>query len=454
MRVVIDGAGEVGSHLAKMLVHVAKEIIIIDSEQQRLDKIKDVRIETILGNPSSISVLKKARVGKADLFIAVYPNTNQEVNLVSAVMAKRLGAAKVIARVNDEELLQSENKMLFKDLGIELLFYPEKIAADEIFHTLKLGPSPEMKGFGQGALQISVFKISDEQAPILGKKFSEFISGIDPELNKKFRVLTIRRGSRHYVPTLDTVFSLKDLVFIASTKDSSEEVSQFFGKNDLRTAKNVMIVGGSAIALILARTLSNRGVHVKIIDNDLERCNYLKINLPDKVTIIHGDGRNPDIIYEEGIVTYDSFIALTNSDESNILACVMAKKFNIKRTIAEVENNEYIQLAEEMGVNAIINKKLVTASRIFKFVLSSKSRFVRYLAGYDIEFIEYLVSPGAEITTMPIKDLDLPQGCIICGVQRGEDAMIAVGDTRIEAYDRVAIYADPKCLNKLDKFFQ
>ena len=217
---------------------------------------------------------------------------------------------------------------------------------------------------------------------------------------------------------------------------------------------SVMILGGASLGEMVARALAPTMSAVKIIEKDKERCIALSERLPNTVMIANGDGSNSDFLYEEGIRDYDAFIALTDSDESNVLSCVVAKKFGVPRTVAEVENIEYIRLAEEMGVDTVINKKLITAGRIFKFTLSGKARFVKYLSGSNAEIIEYTVAPGSAITKKPLKDLDFPANAIIAGVVRGSDSFIAVGDTRIEDYDRVAIFALPQTIKEIDKFFK
>lgn len=217
--------------------------------------------------------------------------------------------------------------------------------------------------------------------------------------------------------------------------------------------KSLMILGGSSIGEIVARTLNRQGVSVKIIEKEKERCLELSENLGRGVSIINGDGRNSDFLLEEGIKEYDAFVALTDSDATNVLACVVAKKFGVERTIAEVENMEYIHLAEDMGVDAVINKKLVTAGRIFKFTLSGKARTVRYMTGTSAEILEYTVAPESRITKTALKEAGFPQNAIIGGILRGSETLIAVGDTQMEAYDRVIVFALPESVKAVDEFF-
>lgn len=453
MNIVIAGAGEIGSHLAKMLREEANAVTVIDDDQHRLTALAgEADVETVTGSPTSIKALKQAGVQKADLFIGVYPFTTQEVNLVSAMLSKQLGAAKVVARINDEDYLTSENKLVFKEMGIELLFYPEKSAADEIVASLKHSSSAEMMEFARGKLQIAMFKVG-EDAMMLDLKLGEFIKLVNPEELQQFRIIAIGREERTIIPKLDTKFLYGDTVYTISRREGMELLTKYFGKSDI-VVRKVMIVGGTPIAAMVARTLSRQGVEVKIIEHDKNRCIELTEMLPDTVSVINTDSRDSDILYDEGIRECDAFIAVSAHDESNILACVAAKKFNVPFTVAEVENMEYVRLAEELGVDCTINKKLVTAGRIFKFTLSGRARFVRYLTGTRAEVIEYTVAPGSAITKGALKELDFPSGAIISGIIRGNDAFIAVGDTVIEPYDRVAVFAMPETVKEVDRFFK
>ena len=453
MKIVIEGAGEIGSHLAKMLRAEANEVTVIDNDSRRLAALNTYAdVETVSGNPSSISTLRAAGVAKADLFIAVFPFTTQEVNIVAALLAKRLGARKVIARVNDEDCLSAESRLLFKELGIELMFYPEKSAADEIVQSLRQVSAMESMDFARGKLQISVFRI-DEDSPMVDLRLREFVQTMTPEEMSLFRIIAISRDEQTIIPKFDTKFQFGDLVFTVSKREGMASLVKYFGKAE-KPIGRVMILGGTPIGEMAARSLSSQLATVKIIEKDKALSMALTERLPDSVLVVNGDGSDSDFLYEEGIRDYDAFIALTESDESNILSCVVARKFGVARTVAEVENIEYIRLAEEMGVDTVINKKLITAGKIFKFTLSGKARFVKYLSGSNAEIIEYTVAPGSAITKSPLKDLNFPRNAIIAGVIRGSDSFIAVGDTQIEDYDRVAIFALPQTIKEIDKFFK
>ena len=452
MRIVIEGAGEVGSHLAKMLSTEANEITGIDADETRLAKLSSTAdVVTLNGGASSITTLKEAGVEKADLFIAVNPFTSQDVNVVSALRAKKLGCPKVCARVDDEEYLSYENKYLFTEMGIDMMFYPEKIAAGEIVDLLKRTASTESMDFARGRLQMAVFKL-EEDSPLLDMKLTEFTAAVSSE-QVQFRVVAVSRGAETLMPRPDMRFKYHDLVFIITKREGLEPIMTFLGKSNIEVGK-MMILGASQIGGMVAKMMSKQMETIKVIDLDRQRCLELSEKTDDNVIVVHGDGRNSDLLIEENIKDYDAFVAVTGNDEANILACVVARKFGVPRTIAQVENLEYVKLAEDMGVDAVINKKLVTAGRIFKMTLSNKVRFVKYMNGTDAEVLEYIVAPGSMITKHPLRELTFPQNAIIGGVIRGKDSFIAVGDTQIEAYDRVAVFALPSAVKEVDKFFK
>ena len=452
MKIVIAGAGEVGSHLAKMLSNESNDITVIDMDEKRLDALSaNADIVTVEGNPSTIRTLQEARVADADLFIAVNPSDSQDVNIVSAMLAKKLGSKKVTARINNEEYLTYENKCLFTEMGIDLMFYPEKIAAGEIADLLRRTASTDSMDFARGKLQMAVFKL-EEESSLLGMNMMEF-SQLAAEEGMKYRVVAISRNNQTIIPKFDTKFKYHDLVFIISKREGMDMLMKYIGKQNIEV-NSLMILGGSPIGEMVAKQMAKELDSVKLIELNKEKCLDLSEKLPGNVIVVNGDGRNSDMLIEESIKDFDAFVAVTNSSETNILACVAAKSLGVARTIAEVENIEYIRLAESMGVDAVINKKLITAGRIFKFTLSNKVRFIKYMSGTNAEILEFIVAPDTKITKVPLKDMGFPRNAIIGGIIRGNESFIAVGDTQIQAYDRVAVFALPEAVKEVDKFFR
>ncbi|MBR6345861.1 MAG: Trk system potassium transporter TrkA [Bacteroidales bacterium] len=456
MKIVIEGAGEVGSHLAKMLSAEGGEITVIDDDEARIAHIGSTAdVVAILSECSCIETYRRVGVPKADLFISVNPHKIQSVNMISAAIAKQLGAKKVIARISSEEYLSAANKAVLSNLGIDLMFFPEKIASDEIIDMLRDTASTESMDFASGKLRLAVFKIDDETSPILDMNVIEIarsIAELDPKAG--FRIIAISRKGETIIPRSETKIKWGDHLYIISIREGIDLIARFFGKSNNVISK-VMILGGSEVGEMTAMRLSGMKLDsVKIIDINKQRCRELSEILPDEVDVVNGDGRNSDFLLEEGLKECDAFIAVAGDDEVNILACVVARKFGVERVIAQVENLEYVSLADEMGVDAVINKKLITASRIFKFTLGDKVRFVRYMRGTDAEVMEYTVAPGSPITKHQLMDLDFPADAIIGGVIRGSESFIAVGNTHIEPYDRVAVFALPSATKAVDRFFK
>ena len=455
MKIVIEGAGQVGSHLAKLLSHASNEITVIDEDGERIRKLtSSADVSTVQGPPSTIALLREAGCAKADLFIAVNPFQSQSVNIVSALLAKKIGAKRVLARIDDESYLSPENKLLFKDLGIDMLFFPEKSASDEIVEMLHHSASTESMDFARGKLQLAVFKLDDD-SPLLEMSVAEFAKTVktaEPEAD--FRIVAISRGGVIIIPRYDTPFKYMDYLYVISRREGIPVLMKYLGKDKIEV-RRVLILGGSEIGEMVAGRLAAQKIEdIKIIDIDPARCRQLSEDLPDLVSVACGDVRNSDFLLEEDIKSFQAVLSCTGNDEVNILACVVAKKMGVPRVIAQVENLEYIRLAEEMGVDSTINKKLISASRIFKFTLSDKVRSVRYMSGTDAEVLEYTAAPDSKITKAPLKDIEFPKDAIIGGIIRGGESFIAVGHTRIEAYDRVAVFALPDAVKDVDKMFK
>lgn len=452
MNIVIVGAGAVGSHLAKLLSSEGGEVTVIDNDRRRLDSLVSYAdVETIEGEPASIKTLMEADVDKADLFIAAVPYVDQEVNIVSAMFARKLGAKKVVARIKNTELLTQKNRQIIRDMGIDMTFCPEKIAADEIVSQLRHGATAESMDFAQGKLHIEAFRLG-EDSPILDMKLVDFVTRFSTDEAAHFRVIAISRDGKTIIPKFDTKFRFGDLVYITIKREGVPVLTRFLGVSDMEV-NSVMIMGGSTVGKLTASALTAEIDSVKLVEIDREKCLDLVEDLPNDVMVVNGDGRNADFLFEEGISGFDAFVALTGSDEANILACVAAKKFGVAKTIAEVENIEYVHIAEELGVDTVINKKLVTASRIFKLTLSDRARFVHYMSGTDAEILEYTVAEDSRITKAPLKDIDFPKDVVIGGIIRNNEAIIPVGMTLVKPGDRVAVFALPGSGKVIDRLF-
>ncbi len=445
MKIVISGIGEMGSHLARMLSGNGHDITVIDQDVKALDELHSLAdLITIEGDTTTFAVLRKAGVRRCDLFIAV--NHEENTNILSAIMAKQLGAKKSIARIDNNEYLEPNNKEMFIDMGIDYLFYPEKVAALEVINLLGHTSTTDYVDFSSGLLSLVVFRL-EPTSPLIGRKLIELAA--DGSITE-FRAVAITRGSQTIIPRGQDVFLEGDMVYVIARKDVAKSVTELSGQKSVEV-NNLMILGGSRIGVRVALELQDE-INIKMVDYNAEKAYRLAEQL-DKTLIIHEDGRNLDAMLEEGLQNVDAFLAVTGRSETNILAAMQAKRMGVKRVIAEVENLNYVSLAESVGIDTIINKKRVTASNIFRFTMSTDVQAIRCLSGSEAEVLEFIVKPNSPATKSTIKDMRLPHDVIVGGVVRGDKAFIAVGDTQIKAYDRVVVFSMPGSIATVGEYF-
>lgn len=446
MNIVIAGAGAVGTHLAKMLSRQKHNIMLIDSDPQKLEDLENqIDILSIVGSCTSIGVLKDAEVGKCDLYIAVNPLEDQNIN--SAILAKKLGAKQTIARVNNSEYLEEEHAAYLRSIGIDSLIYPERLAAEEIVRALKQIGSRQLHEFSDGRLQLVGIKLW-ENALILNHTLIKMaqIFGAD-----QFRIVAIKRQNRTLIPRGNDELKYGDLIFVVTRPEFIPNVFSLCGKPQLEI-KNIIIVGASRIG-IKAASLLEKNYNVKIIEKDREKC----IRLADKLTntlVINGDGRDLTLLREEGIQNIDAFISVTGSSETNILSCLLAKKMGVKKSVAEVENIDYIDLAENIGIGTLINTKLIAASHIYRYTMNVDVKHLKFLTFSEAEVFELEAKPGSKITKHMLKDMHFPEDATVGGVFRGKETIIAKGDVQIQAGDNVVIFALPNAVKHVIKYFQ
>lgn len=445
MKIVIAGAGEMGSHLARMLSGHGHEIDIIDPDGKLLAEVSSLAdVVAVEGDSTEFGVLRRASVRKCDLFIAV--NHEENDNIVAAMMAKKLGARKSIARIDNNEYLEPNNKEMFIDMGIDYLFYPEKVAANEVINLLGHTSTTEYVDFSSGKLSLVVFRL-EASSPLVGT----LLTGFDEEQAQlNFRTVAITRGGQTIIPRREEHLMEGDVIYVITCQDTLHEVLELSGQTNVEV-KNMMILGGSRIGIRIATELQNE-VNIKLVEYNQEKA-YRLAELLEKTLIINEDGRNTEVMLEEGLPNMDAFVAVTGRSETNILAAMLAKRIGVKKVIAEVENLNYIDLAESIGIDTIINKKLVTASNIFRFTMSTDVQAIKCLTGSDAEVLEFIVKPNSPATKCRIRDLGMPEGTIIGGIVRGDKVFIAVDNTEINAYDRVVVFAMPESVGKVGYYF-
>ncbi len=444
MKIVIAGAGEVGTHLARMLTNENHDIILLDDSPEKLSNMSgDLDLLTTVGSAHSFEVLKKTGIANADLFIAVTPF--EERNVLACTMASYLGVGRTIARINNLEYLKENYKAKLKNLGIDELIYPESLAAKEIVAAVKQTGTRQLIEFANGKLLLLGIKVR-KNAPILNRTFEEL-----SQENEQLLVVAINRENVTIIPKGKDFVQDGDIVFFITTRTEQQHVFDLTGKK-LFGVKNIMFLGGSRIAQKAVEKLGDQ-FRIKIIENSLEKCERIADKF-ENVLVINGDGRDLDLLKEEGIDKMDAFVATTGNSETNILGCHLAKSFGVRRTIAEVENLAYMNLAEQMDIGTIINKKLNAAGYIYKFTLNAAISKVKCLTASDAEVFEFIAKEGAKITQSIIKDLDFPEEAKIGGIIRGNNGYVANGLTQIHEGDRVVVFTLPAGIKKIEKFFK
>ena len=448
MKIIIAGAGEVGFHLAKLLSFESQEITLIDTNKDSLlyaDNHLDIRV--IKGDATSISILKDARVNASDLVIAV--TSSETTNITVCVLAKQLGAKRTIARISNTEFINHKDEVGFTKFGIDELISPEALAASEIRLLLDQSAFSDMYAFEDGALTMVGLNLSRTMA-FAGKTVQE-AAKIFPEIH--FVPIAVQRFGTQYtiIPRGDTKLKEGDHVVFITSEGGAEELCKITGKTNT-DIKNVMILGGSKIGYKTARDLADSNFNIKLIEKDKNRAFDLADELPN-VLIINGDGRNVDLLDEENIGDMDAFIAVTGNSEINIMSSLVAKSKNVKKTIALVENMDYFELSQSIGIDTLINKKLLAANNIFRYVRRGDVVAMTKLNNMDAELLEFKVKSSSKICNKFIKDVGFPRSAIIGGVIRDDIGYIALGDFKIQEGDRVVICGLPRSIVEVEKLF-
>lgn len=443
MKIVIAGAGAVGTHLAKMLSKEKHTIVLLDEKTEKIKQLEaNYEILAVVGSPTSLKDLREAQVPSADLFVAVTPY--ESTNITACLLATNLGAQKTLARIDNQEYLLPKNKEFFKSMGVDSLIYPERLAADEIVNGLKKGWVRQYLDFSDGELVVLATKIR-ASSPLIDQQLMHAFFN-----NNRLRVVVIKRGDKTIIPTGKDEIKINDIVYFLTTRDGIDEVRILSGKEEFEI-NSTMFLGASRIGIRAVQKLPNN-MNIKVIEQDREKGMQL-LEKTDKAMLINGDGRDIALLKEEDIESYDAFVALSGNSETNILACLAAKNLGVKRTIAEVENNDYISMAESLDIGAIINKKIIAASHIYQLILGGDVS-VKCLTFVDVLVVELMAEDESPITKDMLRNLKLPKNTTIGGIVRNEKGIVAVGDTHIQAGDRVIVFCGEDTVHKVEKLFK
>lgn len=446
MKIVIAGAGDVGTHLAKMLSREQHDIVVMDEDESHLAFARSgLEVLPVVGNPTSLSDLQNANVKQADLFVCVTPEESK--NITACMLASNLGAHKTFARINNYEYLLPKNKELFESIGVSSMIYPEMLAAKEIVASIKRPWTRQFWELLGGELLLIGVKVRDN-ATIVNQKLTELT---ETNAQKSFHIVAIKRDHQIIIPKGSDHIQSEDLVFISTTREYVEEVRNFTGK-DNPDVKNIIIMGGSRIAIRTSQYLPDN-IQIKIIEADRSKCIQLSETLPKNVMIINGDARDTELLLQEGIRQSQAFIALTENASTNILACLAAKRFGVFKTIAQIENIDYIQMAAKLDIGSIINKKLIAASHIYQFLLDADVSNVKCMAFANANVAELIARPHSLITKRKVRDLHLPKDMTLGGLIRNGAPMMVEGDTQVQENDHVMVLCLDSAMHKLKKYF-
>ena len=447
MKIIIAGAGAVGTHLAKLLSRDHQDCILVDEDENRLEGLDtEYDIMTLQGSPTSIKTLKEAGVEHAELFVGVTPD--ESTNMNASILAHALGARKTVARIDNYEYLAPQLESFFKNLGIDSLIYPEVLAAIDINNGLRMSWVRQRWDVHGGALVMLGVKLR-ETCEILNQPLKQLCTPSDP-----YYIVAVKRGDDTLIPGGNDELRVGDLTSFMTTREYIPYIRKICGKEHYADVKNVIIMGGGKTTVRAALTAPDY-MNIKIIEQDERRCEKLNTLLSDSNTIvIHGDGRDTNLLIEEGIDNTQAFVALTENAETNILACLTAKKMGVRKTIALVENLDYVSMAESLDIGTIINKKTIAASHIYQMMLDANVSNLRSLMMADSDVAEFVAEEGSAVTKRAVKDLGLPFGVTIGGLVRNNQGMLVNGLSRIEAGDSVMVFCHEHNLKKVERFFK
>ncbi len=446
MKIIIAGAGDVGFHLAKLLVLEDHEITIIDLHEEKLAQLaKQLDVVTVKGNATSFSVMEEADISNADLFIAV--TESEEANISTCIIAKHLGAKKTIARISNIEFLVRKDKLDLYDLGIDEIISPESLAGREIKRLLREIALTDSFDFDGGKLSLIGLPINEKSA-FSGKTLLE-ASKLDP--TNSFITVALLRNNETIIPHGHDRFEVNDHAYFIALPSAIDKVIMLSTKAKKQGLKRVMVLGGSKVGINASKQLSKK-YNVKLIESDKKKCFELADMLPN-VMVIHGDARDVDLLQEEGIDETDAFIAVTGNSETNIISSLVAKDHNVKKTIALVENVDYIHLSQSIGVDTMINKKLIAANFIFRYIRKGDIINLTSIHGVDAEVLEFVIKVESKITRDTLRSLDLPDSVIVAGVIRKGEAIIPKGDFQFRPKDRAVVLCKPESIQQVEEYF-
>ena len=445
MKIIITGAYSIGTYLAKLFAKNKDNIIIIDSDQERLEKINnEADLLTVCASTTNINTLKSNGIDEADLYIAVTPD--QSVNINNCIIAHALNAKKTVAKVDDPEFMTDDSREFFRRLGVDNLIYPEELAAREIISGLKMSWVRQRWDVHGGALVMLGIKLH-HNCEILDQPLKDICGPDDP-----YHIVAIKRDADTIIPNGNDTLKYHDLAYFMTTKQYIPYIRRIVGKEHYVDVKNVMMMGCGNTGERAVKMMPSY-MNVKIFESDPHRVEVLNEELPEKALVISADGRDVEELKNENIRDMQAFVALTNNTEVNILSCLTAKQLGVRKTVAMIDNMAYVGMAEQLSIGTIINKKAIAASAIYQIMLDTNVMNITYLLSANADAAEFVPVEGSKITQHPVKNLKLPKGMTIGGLVREGKGMLVSGNTEIKPGDSVVVFCHGINLKQVEKLF-
>lgn len=447
MHILIVGAGEVGFHLARILSQENHDVAMIEPVAEKCQRAMDsLDVLAVEGSGTSVQALERAGVRDAELMIAV--SGIDEINIVSCLLATKLGVPRKIARVRNPDFFAENPVLRPAELGIDLLINPEAETAEEIYWLIKRSTATDVVEFANGAIELVGIKL-DRNAPILDRTLQEVSQSI-PSLH--FRTVAIVREGRTIIPTGEDAFRRGDQIFVVSKKESVGEVLELCGKGSERMER-VMILGGGKIGRLVATLLEQeKGLDIRLIEASRQKSQMIAEQLK-RTLVIHGDGTNVDLLAAEGLIDMDGYIAVTEDEETNIITCLLAKHLGVRRTIALLHRADYLPLMPVIGLDAAVDKRMITANAIARFVHRGEVVSMASLRGNDAVALELVAKPGSKVVGRPLRQIKFPKGAIIGAVSRNGEVFVPVGESTLSANDKAVAFALPEAVSAVEEMF-
>ena len=443
MKIVIAGAQEVGTHLAKLLAKENHDVVLMDSDVNRISQLTFMNLMTMAGKPTSIHALTEAGVPECNLFIAVTPD--ESTNIHACILAANLGARRTMARVDNYETQKADSAEFYKHIGISDLVYPEMLGGQFIADAIALPWARQSISLCDGSLLLLAVKVR-EGAPIVGKKLMD----IGRMHHESFHVAAIRRDVDLIIPNGNDVVKAEDLVYFITLPKKADVVRFTCGKKN-RDLHRIIILGGNRLGIQLCYYLK-KNYDVVFIEDDADNANHVMDKLP-KVKVVRGMKNYIETLSDLNINVHDAFVAVGPDSDSNILACLTAKKMGVGKSIVEVSDVEQVTMAQNLNIGSTVDKKSLTAASIYQILLESDKTNAKCFSLIDAEVVDLTAQNNSSITLKPVMELRLPKGITLGGMVRNGQGQTVTGQTHIQPGDQVVVICRNEKIEAVQELF-